>query len=66
MTLTQIWVADPPNRAGFAIEILPPGFNTKGSPCVLCGGALDFYWICTRCDADHFPAVQRLIKLKTK
>lgn len=58
------WVPDPPDRTGTEIEILPASFDTKRSGCVLCGGTLDFDWTCTRCCADHFRAVRRLIDKK--
>jgi len=60
------WVENPPDRTGFAIDILPPDFDTKSTGCVLCGGTLDTGWECNRCGADHFPAVRRLIKQKVK
>ncbi len=64
--LEPIWDWDPPDRTGFAIDILPPTFDMRHSPCVLCGGMLDVGWECTRCNADHFPAVQRLRKARDK
>lgn len=62
--LRPIWVENPPDRTGFAVDILPPNFDTRMSPCVLCGGDLDVGWECNRCGADHFPAVQRLMKAR--
>jgi hypothetical protein len=56
------WVENPPDRTGFEISILPPSFNTNSDGCVLCGHTLDVRWECTGCGADHFPAVQLLIK----
>ena len=63
--LKPIWEESPPNRTGFEIDILPPSFDTRSSFCVLCGGALDTGWECTRCGADHFPAVRRLMKARS-
>lgn len=64
--LRPIWVESPPDRTGFAIDILPPAFGTRISPCVLCGGDLDVGWECNRCGADHFPAVKKLMVLRNE
>lgn len=61
-----VWVDTPPDRTGIVVEILPPSFDTKRSGCVFCGGTLDIEWLCTRCNADHFNAVKRLIKQRVK
>ncbi len=60
------WVNDPADCTDIKISILPHNFDTQRSGCVFCGGTLDVFWICNRCNADHFPAVKRLIKERRK
>jgi len=54
-----VWNAYPGDNSELAIDIVPQSFFDDGEFCVKCGGATDIEWICTRCGADHWPAVQR-------
>jgi len=54
----------PPSQAwaDHIVFLLPAGFDIDEGACVKCGGSLDTGWECGRCGADHFPAVQRLLR----
>jgi hypothetical protein len=56
----MVWVDNPGDNSEVEIDILPESFDTRAGFCTLCGGAMDLDWCCTRCAADHWPAVKRL------
>lgn len=56
------WAAVAPDNSDLEVQILPAAFDTEESNCVMCGGTLGTGWECSRCGADHFPAVKRMLK----
>lgn len=56
------WAENPSDNSGLVIDILPKKFDPQTSNCTVCGGTLQTGWECGRCGADHWPAVERMLK----